>query len=71
MAFTKLLGAGITALAFAAVLTAGPATAAPVSPAPAAPTADAPSTGSSLIDGVGSLLRQLQCGSAYSCNPPA
>ncbi|MEU3014538.1 hypothetical protein [Nocardia asteroides] len=68
MAFTKLLAAGITALAIGA-LTAGPAAA---TPAPSvSPTADAPSTGSSLIDGVGSLLRQLQCGSAYSCNPPA
>ncbi|GGN86590.1 MULTISPECIES: hypothetical protein [Nocardia] len=75
MAFTKLLGASIAALAFGAVLTAGPAAAAPLTPAPVvAPGEPAPggtSTGSSLIDGFGSLLRQLQCGSAITCGAPA
>ncbi len=75
MAFTKLLGAGIAALAFGAVLAAGPATAAPLAPAPVvAPGEPAPggaSTGSAFLDEFGSFLRQLQCGSAYSCNPPA
>ncbi|BDT94209.1 hypothetical protein IFM12275_41850 [Nocardia sputorum] len=74
MSFTKLLGAGITALAFGAVLSAGNAVAEPLAPAPVvAPGEPAPggvSTGSSLID-LSSLLRLLQCGSAAQCPLPA
>ncbi|WP_159839680.1 hypothetical protein [Nocardia sp. CY41] len=74
MSFTKLLGAGITALAFGAVLSAGHAVAVPPAPAPVvAPGEPAPggvSTGSSLID-LSSLLRLLQCGSAAQCPLPA
>ncbi|BDU02541.1 MULTISPECIES: hypothetical protein [Nocardia] len=79
MSFTKLLGAGITALAFGAVLSAGNAVAEPLAPAPSAPAPvvapgePAPggvSTGSSLID-LSSLLRLLQCGSAAQCPLPA
>ncbi|MEV0032961.1 hypothetical protein [Nocardia sp. NPDC050793] len=68
MSFTKLLGAGVAALAFGAVLTAGPAAAEPITPTPViAPGEPAPgaSSGSAVLD---PLLRMLRCGSAYSCN---
>ncbi|KAF0848409.1 hypothetical protein [Nocardia caishijiensis] len=73
MSFTKLVTAGITALAFGAVLTAGPATAAPVAPvvAPGEPAPGGVASGSAIIDDVAELFRQLQCGSAYSCGAPA
>ncbi|MCP2316611.1 hypothetical protein APR12_001948 [Nocardia amikacinitolerans] len=68
MSFTKLLGAGVAALAFGAVLTAGPAVAEPLTPAPVvAPGEPAPggvSSGSAVLD---PILRLLRCGSAYSC----
>ncbi|WP_431965143.1 hypothetical protein [Nocardia sp. bgisy134] len=69
MSFTKLLGAGVAALAFGAVLTAGPAAAEPITATPViAPGEPAPSSGSALISGFDGLLRLLRCGSAYSCN---
>ncbi|MEU2252703.1 hypothetical protein [Nocardia xishanensis] len=69
MSFTKLLGAGVAALAFGAVLTAGPAAAEPITAtpviAPGEPAPGASSGSSALLD---PLLRMLRCGSAYSCN---
>ncbi|WP_068052301.1 hypothetical protein [Nocardia xishanensis] len=71
MSFTKLLGAGVAALAFGAVLTAGPAAAEPITVTPViAPGEPAPgaSSGSALLSGFDGLLRMMRCGSAYSCN---
>ncbi|UGT52411.1 MULTISPECIES: hypothetical protein [Nocardia] len=70
MAFTKLLGAGIAALAFGAVLTAGPAVAEPLASTPVvAPGEPAPGASSgSAIDAFDPLLRFLKCGSAAQCD---
>ncbi|MGM7644216.1 hypothetical protein ACSVDM_04885 [Nocardia sp. JW2] len=65
MSFTKLVAAGITALAFGAVLTAGPATAAPLAPGEPAP--GGATSGSAILDDFADLFRQLQCGSAAVC----
>ncbi|MEV0433660.1 hypothetical protein [Nocardia sp. NPDC050413] len=69
MSFTKLLAAGITALAFGAVLTAAPATAAPLAPvvAPGEPAPGGATSGSAILDDFADLFRQLQCGSAAVC----
>ncbi|WP_156094838.1 hypothetical protein [Nocardia lijiangensis] len=71
MSFTKLLSAGVAALAFGAVLTAGPALAEPLTPTPViAPGEPAPggtSSGSALTNVFEQLLRTLRCGSAAVC----
>ncbi|NEW41805.1 hypothetical protein GV794_14080 [Nocardia cyriacigeorgica] len=71
MSFTKLLGAGIAALAVGTVLTAGPALAEPlavtpeVTPvvAPGEPAPGGTSSGSAVI----SLIERLMCGSSITC----
>ncbi|AVH20501.1 hypothetical protein IU438_18540 [Nocardia cyriacigeorgica] len=71
MSFTKLLGAGVAALALGTVLTAGPAIAEPlpvtpmVTPvvAPGEPAPGGASSGSAVL----SLIDRLMCGSSITC----
>ncbi|WP_043661253.1 hypothetical protein [Nocardia thailandica] len=71
MSFSKSLGACAAAVAFGALLGAGPAAAAAVEPAPVvAPGEPAPggtSTGSAVTDAFAALVRTMQCGSAAQC----
>ncbi|MFF2084723.1 hypothetical protein ACFVVM_13165 [Nocardia sp. NPDC058176] len=69
MSFTKLLGASVAALAFGAVVAAGPAVAESSIPAPvSAPVPIELSTGSALTDFFDTLLRSLHCKSSYECD---